>query len=42
MSKEIENTLSALGLTDGEIKVYLSLVELGLSTVGPIIDSSQV
>ncbi len=30
------------GLTDGEIKVYLSLLELGSSTTGPLIDASGV
>ncbi len=30
------------GLTDGEAKVYLALLELGLSTTGPIIEKSGV
>lgn len=34
--------LENLGLTDGEIKVYLALITLGESTSGPIIDESGV
>ena len=34
--------LKETGMTDGEIKVYLALAELGLSTVGPILDESQI
>ena len=30
------------GLTDGEIKVYTALLELGASTTGPIIEKSGV
>src|SRR3989344_588720 len=30
------------GLTEGESKVYLSLIELGPSTTGPIIEKSKV
>lgn len=30
------------GLTDGEAKVYLALLELGASTTGPIIDKSKI
>lgn len=42
MDFRIESTLRELGLTDGEIRVYLALVELGSVTVGPIIDRAQV
>ncbi len=35
-------TLTQLGLTDGEAKVYLALSELGSSTVGPIVKKSNV
>src|SRR3989344_1078371 len=34
--------LRKLGLTEGEIKVYLALVQLGESTSGPIIENSGV
>lgn len=34
--------LREAGLTDGEIKVYLAMVELGLSTTGPIIKKSGI
>ncbi|MBI5390823.1 hypothetical protein HZB02_04985 [Candidatus Woesearchaeota archaeon] len=34
--------LHDIGLTDGEIKVYLSLIQLGPSTSGPITDASRV
>ncbi len=34
--------LKEVGLTDGEIKVYLALVELGLTTIGPILEKSRV
>lgn len=37
-----ELDLKGIGLTDGEIKVYLTLLELGSSTTGPIIDKSGV
>ena len=32
--------LTDIGLTQAEIKVYLSLLELGTSTAGPIIENS--
>ncbi len=35
-------TLKESGLTDGEIKVYLALLELGSSTSGPIIEKSSI
>jgi len=38
----IENTLKSIGLTQGEISVYLSLLELGSSSVGNIIKKSRV
>ena len=34
--------LQNIGLTDGEIRVYLALIELGSSTSGPITDKSKV
>jgi len=34
--------LSMIGLTDGESKVYMALIELGSSTVGPIVKKSGV
>ncbi|MBI3623575.1 hypothetical protein HY212_05875 [Candidatus Pacearchaeota archaeon] len=36
------NNLMKLGLTNGEAKVYLALIELGSSTVGPIVSKSRV
>ena len=39
MEKE---SLINLGLTDGEAKVYLALISLGSSTVGPIVKESKV
>jgi len=37
-TKVLEN----IGLTDGEIRVYLALIKLGSSTTGPITDKSKV
>jgi HTH-type transcriptional regulator, sugar sensing transcriptional regulator len=34
--------LKEAGLTEGEIKVYLSLLEIGTSTTGPIIEKSKI
>ena len=34
--------LEDLGFTNAEIKVYLALLELGVSTSGPIIDKSKL
>lgn len=34
--------LRRIGLTEGETKVYLSLVELGTTTVGSIIDKAEI
>jgi HTH-type transcriptional regulator, sugar sensing transcriptional regulator len=34
--------LQNIGLTDGEIRVYLALIKLGPSTTGPITDKSKV
>jgi len=36
------SSLKESGLTDGEIKVYLALLEIGSSTTGPIVDKSRV
>lgn len=38
----IENSLREIGLTEGEIKVYLSLLELGSSSIGIIIKKSGI
>src|SRR3989344_4609552 len=37
-----QELLEKIGLTEGETKVYLSLIELGNTTVGPIIDKAGV
>ena len=34
--------LKKLGLTDGEIKVYLALIRVGETTSGPLVDESGV
>ncbi|MDP1694995.1 MAG: helix-turn-helix domain-containing protein [Candidatus Woesearchaeota archaeon] len=34
--------LKKIGLTEGEIRVYLALLELGSSSTGPIIDKSHI
>ncbi len=34
--------LKQAGLTEGEIKVYLALLKLGSSTIGPILDESRI
>ena len=34
--------LADLGLTDGEIRVYTALLELGASTSGKIIEKSKI
>lgn len=39
---ELKSLLENSGLTDGEARVYLSLIELGKSTVGPIASKSGV
>ena len=36
------SSLKEAGLTEGEIKVYLALLELGSSTTGPIIEKSGI
>jgi len=36
------SSLKEAGLTEGEIKVYLALLELGSSTTGPIIEKSRI
>lgn len=40
--QEITKELMELGLTHGESKVYLALLELGSSTVGPIVKKANV
>lgn len=42
MDIEIASTLRKVGLTEGEIKVYLALLNLGSTTVGPIIEKARV
>lgn len=37
-----EKLIAEAGLTEGEAKVYLALLELGVSSVGPVIDKSRV
>ncbi len=37
-----ENILRDIGLTDGEIKVYIALMKLGPTRTGPLITSSEV
>lgn len=39
---EVVKSLEELGLTDGEARVYLALLEVGKSTVGPIIKKSKI
>ena len=39
---EAEKLLVDLGLTEGESKVYLALLELGSSTVGPVVKKSGI
>ena len=40
--KDKEYELLKIGLTEGEAKVYLALIELGASTVGPIVKKARV
>jgi len=42
MTSELARQLSEAGLTEGEAKVYLALLELGPSTTGPIVKKSGV
>jgi sugar-specific transcriptional regulator TrmB len=42
MEDSIVPTLRKVGLTEGEIRVYLSLVRLGSVTVGPVIDKARI
>ncbi len=42
MDQEEIAVLRELGLTDGEVRVYLALVGLGNTTVGSLIDESKV
>jgi len=37
-----ENVLKSIGLTEGEIKVYLALLEIGSSSIGKIIKKSKI
>jgi len=38
----IGQRLEGIGLTPGEVRVYLALLDLGISTTGPIVDSSRI
>ncbi|MBU0907352.1 MAG: hypothetical protein KKD18_05070 [Nanoarchaeota archaeon] len=38
----LQQTLKSIGLTEGEIKIYLALLELGSSSIGKIIQKSKV
>jgi len=38
----IQQALQSIGLTDGEIKIYLALLELGSSSIGKIIKKSGI
>jgi len=40
--KGLEKALKSAGFTEGESKVYISLLEIGESKVGPIIKSSRI
>ncbi len=40
--EKAENILRNIGLTNSEIKVYLALIDLGISTKGPIVDKAEV
>ncbi|MBI5390412.1 TrmB family transcriptional regulator [Candidatus Woesearchaeota archaeon] len=42
MEQKNIDLLKAIGLTDGEVKVYLALIDLGSSTTGNIIQKSKV
>lgn len=39
---EVASVLKRIGLTEGEVRVYLALLELGSSTTGPIIEQSGI
>ena len=38
----MEEILKKAGLTDGEVKVYLALLEIGETTVGKILEKSRI
>ena len=42
MKWDMIQELAQLGLTNGEARVYLSLLKIGLSKVGPIVRDSHV
>jgi len=42
MEAKLLHDLVKLGLTEGEAKVYLALIELGSSTIGPIIGKAKI
>lgn len=39
---EIKKQLSGIGLSDGEVRVYMALLDLGSSTTGPIVNESKI
>lgn len=39
---KIENILEEIGLTKNEIKIYLALIDLGLTTTGPLIKKTGI
>jgi HTH-type transcriptional regulator, sugar sensing transcriptional regulator len=40
--KEVSELIEKAGLSKGETKVYLALLELGISSIGPIVTKSEV
>jgi sugar-specific transcriptional regulator TrmB len=42
MINDIESRLYGIGLTEGEIRTYLALLDLGPSTTGPIVKKSKI
>ena len=39
---DIKTQLTGIGLTSGEVRVYLALLDLGPSTTGPIVEDSRI
>ncbi len=39
---DVKKTLEKIGLTEGESKVYLALLQIGQSTAGPIVEKSGI
>ena len=42
MKEESHNILRKIGLTESEIKVYLALIKLGVSSKGSLIKESKI